>query len=490
MPRARHFLTTSDSETEYDESDLSMMEFPLRHTSVHRAHRRRSVSRPRHQEHTSTTLLSPIVQDIHLQRSSSTGARRRRDREERPPPPPAVIVDIKNDSRVRSSNKSRRQKQEFIDIESEDETVLRPSRRPRASTSISREASPRQSGREVDMLIDQRILEKNDARQDQELLRQQLEIDRLERELALQREQRQQHLIQAQQHHQHEQTRPVVIDDDWYEDEISDKLRRLDRLDREHRVKEEQRKAAQREKLRQWEEEQRRQQEEEEVRIKLREEKLKALQQKIDEDEERERLKKELRDEEARKAFERAEKEKKELLMKQAAIEEWKLNEERRKNAERELRKREDEKFRERLRLEFGYTEEEIEEFLKKKEKKEKGKEKEKGKDKKGDKDDDKDEHQTTWIKVHRKYLLPDTLIAYQLPWDWDESDGNYIVIKQWINQDLQDQLFAHTRRIREGKLVTQTATTQTELRVRDGKKDKLYLVRKKSPSRRAFLFT
>ncbi|OJJ37874.1 hypothetical protein ASPWEDRAFT_39598 [Aspergillus wentii DTO 134E9] len=26
-----------------------------------------------------------------------------------------------------------------------------------------------------------------------------------------------------------------------------------------------------------------------------------------------------------------------------------------------------------------------------------------------------------TWIKVHRKYLLPDTLMAYRLPWDWDE---------------------------------------------------------------------
>jgi hypothetical protein len=54
----------------------------------------------------------------------------------------------------------------------------------------------------------------------------------------------------------------------------------------------------------------------------------------------------------------------------------------------------------------------------------------------------------------------------------------------------MQEELFSHTRRIREGKLVTQTSSSQTELRVRDGKKDKLYLVRKKSPSRRAFLFT
>lgn len=27
--------------------------------------------------------------------------------------------------------------------------------------------------------------------------------------------------------------------------------------------------------------------------------------------------------------------------------------------------------------------------------------------------------------QVHRKHLLPDTLIAYQLPWDWDEVSIN-----------------------------------------------------------------
>lgn len=26
-----------------------------------------------------------------------------------------------------------------------------------------------------------------------------------------------------------------------------------------------------------------------------------------------------------------------------------------------------------------------------------------------------------TLVQVHRKHLLPETLLAYNLPWDWDE---------------------------------------------------------------------
>jgi hypothetical protein len=38
--------------------------------------------------------------------------------------------------------------------------------------------------------------------------------------------------------------------------------------------------------------------------------------------------------------------------------------------------------------------------------------------------------------------------------------------------------------------LVTETSTTLTELKVNDRKKDKMYLVRKKSPAGRAWIFT
>ncbi|KAL8776140.1 MAG: hypothetical protein Q9213_008380 [Squamulea squamosa] len=55
-----------------------------------------------------------------------------------------------------------------------------------------------------------------------------------------------------------------------------------------------------------------------------------------------------------------------------------------------------------------------------------------------------------TYIKVHRKHLSPDTLDAYDLPWEWDEPDTDYMIIKRWINENDQDKLFEHTRRLRE----------------------------------------
>ncbi|KAE8356116.1 hypothetical protein BDV28DRAFT_2485 [Aspergillus coremiiformis] len=57
------------------------------------------------------------------------------------------------------------------------------------------------------------------------------------------------------------------------------------------------------------------------------------------------------------------------------------------------------------------------------------------------------------WVKIHRKDLLPDTLIAYKLPWEWDEDDSNYLIIKEWIGEDFQQELFGHTRRLRDRKL-------------------------------------
>ncbi|KAL1981102.1 hypothetical protein VTN96DRAFT_3085 [Rasamsonia emersonii] len=59
----------------------------------------------------------------------------------------------------------------------------------------------------------------------------------------------------------------------------------------------------------------------------------------------------------------------------------------------------------------------------------------------------------TTYIKVLRSYLQPETLRAYNLPWERDERDPNYPIIKTWISEDFQEELFAHTRRLREGRL-------------------------------------
>lgn len=494
MPRHRRFSIT-DSETDYSESDTSMMEYP-------RTHRRRSISRTRPSY--SNTYLSPnrVHEDVRIHRSASTGARRTRQERDRErdrerverTQPTAVIVDIKNDSRNTSSNKARKDRRDnhreetnhYLDpYESEDETYLRrPQRRARASTSAShsREPSPLQPPRDYDLLIDQRVLEHNDHRQDLELLRQQQEIERLERQLS-------------RTHGEHE-VRLIREEEDRYEDDISDRLRRLQRYEEHERLEEEKRKAERRYRLQRLEAAERESAEQEEVRRKLKHERLVELQRKIDEEEERERVKKEIRDEEARRALEEQKKRAEEARMKAAAVEEWKLAEERRRIAEREAAEQRDREFRERLRVEFGYTEEEIEDIINKKHKKDKKDKKEEKKEEKEEKKEEKkekkeeDANKPTWIKVHRKHLLPDTLIAYQLPWSWDEYDGNYMIIKAWISEELQEELFAHSRRLREGKVITEKSNTLTELRVNDRNKDKMYLVRKKSPSRRSWIFT
>ncbi|KAJ5884418.1 hypothetical protein N7504_011990 [Penicillium tannophilum] len=59
------------------------------------------------------------------------------------------------------------------------------------------------------------------------------------------------------------------------------------------------------------------------------------------------------------------------------------------------------------------------------------------------------DEFDLTSYKIHSKHLLPDTLNAYQLPWHWDGTDSQYLVIRRWFSEDLQNDLFRHTRNIR-----------------------------------------
>ncbi|KIX96007.1 uncharacterized protein Z520_08262 [Fonsecaea multimorphosa CBS 102226] len=70
-----------------------------------------------------------------------------------------------------------------------------------------------------------------------------------------------------------------------------------------------------------------------------------------------------------------------------------------------------------------------------------------------------------TYLKVNRKYLHPDTLDRYGLPWEWDshqwtnafanlptQTNDEFIIIKQYIDHEQQDVLFEHTRRLKEAK--------------------------------------
>ncbi|KAK2797191.1 hypothetical protein FQN50_009290 [Emmonsiellopsis sp. PD_5] len=83
------------------------------------------------------------------------------------------------------------------------------------------------------------------------------------------------------------------------------------------------------------------------------------------------------------------------------------------------------------------------------------------------------DDNKKKYMKMNTKYLLPQSVKAFDLPWEFDKDDPNYIIIKRWIPVELSDQLFEHTRKIRKGEIPYET------------EKETLYVVRKKSPSRR-----
>lgn len=65
------------------------------------------------------------------------------------------------------------------------------------------------------------------------------------------------------------------------------------------------------------------------------------------------------------------------------------------------------------------------------------------------------------------------------------QTDSEYIVIKQYVDQDLQDKLFEHTRMLKERRMITGPVEKDviTTLKVRDRSKDQMFLVRKKSKS-------
>ncbi|KAJ5206002.1 hypothetical protein N7491_003376 [Penicillium cf. griseofulvum] len=557
----------SSEDSEYSETDVSL------HRPGVRTHiRQRSLSRHRRPE--VTQFLAPTQTRVY--RSASTSGRRR---ERAPsaapaaPVPPAVMIfneqGLQSESRAENKPQSRRVHQKFKEnhnhghrhsrYDDEDDVPPPPPRRGRAVSSVSREHSPFYRDQELAMGqhmlerndvrqdLGQQILERDNFRQDLDLWKHQQEIERLQRQLQKTRDrsahEREQIIINPPADPR--ESRMIRDEADLYEEELSERLRKLQRLERKQQSAEEERKAEERYQLKKYATDKRTAAEQEEIQRKLQEEKLRDLARKQDEkgqreklmreerwkelarqkeeEEEREKLVREekwkelarrkeeeeaheklvqqIRDEDMRKAREAEEARKKELAMKAAAVEEWKLQQERLKQLQAEEAARKAKEFHDRLRS-IGYSEEEVDAIVnkkkkdaekkeeKEKEEKKKQEEEKKKKEEEKKKEEKKEETKLTWIKVHRKHLLPDTLMAYGLPWDWDETDTNYIIIKKWIDHDFQDQLFAHTQRLREGKVIAETSHSRTELKVNDRRKDRLFLVRKKSPSGRVRILT
>jgi hypothetical protein len=129
-----------------------------------------------------------------------------------------------------------------------------------------------------------------------------------------------------------------------------------------------------------------------------------------------EKLKKEIEHEKAREAYERDLKEKKDKELQKEYVEKWKREEAEKKEKEKREKEEEDRKFEERFKIQFmhaGYTEAQAEAVLQKKKKEN---------EKKHQNTLAIDLSRPTWIKVKRKWLLPETLDHYCLPWEWDVS--------------------------------------------------------------------
>lgn len=144
--------------------------------------------------------------------------------------------------------------------------------------------------------------------------------------------------------------------------------------------------------------------------------KLKFLEKQEKEREHEKFLKEELELEKARELYEKEKKTKKDKELQKEYVEKWKREEAEKKEKAKREKEEEDKKFEERFKIQFmqaGYTEVQAEAILQKK------------------KRENKKKHQNsmainlsrpTWIKVKRKWLLPETLDHYFLPWEWDVS--------------------------------------------------------------------
>jgi putative AlgH/UPF0301 family transcriptional regulator len=59
------------------------------------------------------------------------------------------------------------------------------------------------------------------------------------------------------------------------------------------------------------------------------------------------------------------------------------------------------------------------------------------------------------------------------------QTDSEYIVIKQYVDQDLQDKMFEHTRMLKERMMITGPVEQDvvTTLKVRDQRKDQTEVI-------------
>ncbi|PGH02195.1 hypothetical protein GX51_04769 [Blastomyces parvus] len=195
------------------------------------------------------------------------------------------------------------------------------------------------------------------------------------------------------------------------------------------------------------------------------------------EKEQEKRIREKIEAERAKQEAEEAERKAYEAKLRKQAIDDYNRIEAEKKQKEKKEKEKADKEFEERARATLaksGYSDEQITAILK------------------GEKEKPKAITQApakpTFIKVSSQHISPDTLDAYNIPWEWDDRDREFILIKRWVTDDEQEELFEHTKMLRQGQrlLIAPAPSPQPPVGVRLRDRDEMYLVRtrKKSPRR------
>ncbi|KAK5016993.1 hypothetical protein BJ546DRAFT_92562 [Cryomyces antarcticus] len=70
---------------------------------------------------------------------------------------------------------------------------------------------------------------------------------------------------------------------------------------------------------------------------------------------------------------------------------------------------------------------------------------------------------QPVYAKVHRQHLDVDTLLYYNIPYEYDKLDRDYIIILREMDKHQTEVLFEHTRRLRKGALLVEPKKAKPE---------------------------
>jgi len=231
-----------------------------------------------------------------------------------------------------------------------------------------------------------------------------------------------------------------------------ERRRYVEEYERKQRVAEEKRKEEQKRAVEDWE----RRQREEKDKAKAEEQRVKEKMEREarEKKEEEERIVREIKERE-QKAKEKKEKEYQDFLREQ------KEREEKKKKEAKEHEEKLQAEMRERL-LALGYTQQTVDIMVDKEKAKKFKKEVE-------TRHEDRIDifrapKAPVYPKVHRDYLAVETLKYYDLPWEYDRSNPDYIIILRDMDKRETDLLFEHTTRLRSGKLLLEPKKKEPKL--------------------------